>query len=153
MSMEKPIGVTIAQIRQLQGRISQKLLRECPTISSIDVNEAQTNILFQLWIEDNVSITNLARHTSLANTTLTNMLDRLQRQGLITKVKNPNNKREYIISLTDKCRQIHEEYLFLERTMREINFADFSDDEVNNVKNYLVRMKNNLEKWENENKA
>lgn len=153
MSMEKPIGVTVAQIRQLQGRITQRLLKECPTISSVEVNEAQTNILFQLWLEDSVSITNLAKRTSLANTTLTNMLERLQRQGLINKVRNCENKREYIISLTDKCRQIYEEYVFLEQTMNDINFAGFSEEEILQTKSYLVRMKDNLEKWEKENKA
>ena len=152
MSMEKPVGVTIAQIRQLQGRISQKLLKECPTLSGIEVNAAQINILFQLWLEDNVSISNIAKRTNLANTTLTNMLERLMRQGLITKTRNPENKREYIVSITDKCRQLYEEYLYIEKTMREINFMGFSEDEIGQIKKYLLRMKDNLESWEEENK-
>ena len=66
-------GILITRIKQLQGRIFEKLLA-AHGIS--EFNGAQGRILFVLWEKDGIPISELAKKTGLAKTTLTSMLDR-----------------------------------------------------------------------------
>lgn len=151
MNDDMPIGVAIAQIRQIQGRIAQKLLKKYERAAGIKLGEAQMNILYRLWQKDGVSISDIARRTNLANTTLTNMIDRLERQGLVKRERNKSNRREYIITLTDSSREIQNDYVGMVSQLREINFKGFSEEEIGTMRLYLKRIMENLEKWEDEN--
>lgn len=148
--MEKniPFGGKIAQIRQLQGRIAQKIIKQMPDIDVEGINEAQMNIIFQLWLEDNVTISEIAKRTKLANTTLTNMLERLCAMGMIVKSQNESNRRGTIVCLTEKGKKIQDSYINVVKKMRKINFHGFTKEEIDSLFSYLDRVKENLETWE-----
>lgn len=72
-------GFLISQIKQLQGRVFEKMLKE----SGVDAfNGAQGRILYVLWEHERLTISEIGRLTSLANT-LTSMLDRMEEGGLL----------------------------------------------------------------------
>ncbi|HPB55708.1 MAG TPA: MarR family transcriptional regulator, partial [Candidatus Aminicenantes bacterium] len=76
-------GFLISQIKQISGRIFDKLL----VGSGIEAfNRAQGRILYVLWQADGVPIVELSHKTGLAKTTLTSMLDRMESADLITRV-------------------------------------------------------------------
>ena len=80
-----PVGILLAQIKQLQSRIIERKLKETNNLD--DLNGAQINILYHLWQQDDICISELSSRTKLANTTLTTMLERLERKGHITRCK------------------------------------------------------------------
>lgn len=137
-----PVGILLAQIKQLQGRIIEKKLK---TRTSQDLNGSQINILYQLWLEDNITISQLSARTNLANTTLTTMLDRLEKQGQIIRQRNENNRREVKIQLTDSAKKLRQESNLVLKEMHAINFKGFSNEEEDLMYSLLLRMKQNLE--------
>lgn len=140
-----PIGIRISQIKNLQCRIFSQLLKKN---TDIDINTAQTNILFQLWNEDNITISELSNRTSLAKTTLTSMLDRMDSSGLIHRVTNEKNRRETRIVLTNLSNRMQELYLKTYQEMSQINFMGFSQKEQLELEHHLEHMYLNLLQYE-----
>ena len=140
-----PVGIVMAQIKQLQSRIIEKLLKETQAYDAM--NGAQMNILYQLWQKDDITISELSKKTQLANTSLTTMLDRLEQRGQIIRCRNSENRREICIKLTDQAKDLKEHANIILNTMHGINFNGFSDEEKDQMYAYLTRMKNNLENY------
>ena len=144
--MEKmPVGVVMAQIKQLQSRIIEKMLKENTNMDAL--NGAQINIIYQLWQEDNITISELSKRTQLANTSLTTMLDRLESHGQIIRCRNDENRREIRIKLTDKAKALKDHGLEILQAMHDINFNDFTLEEENQIYDFLNRIKSNLETY------
>ena len=141
MDKSTPIGIKIAQIKLLQGRIFQQLLKK---YANADLNSAQTNIIFVLWQEDNITISQLSKKTNLAKTTLSSMLDRLESSGFLVRISNPNNRREIKICLTDRSRLLKKGCDQAYQEMSGINFAGFTLQEKENLMNGLDKLYHNL---------
>lgn len=134
-------GFLISQIKQISGRIFEKLLSN----ASIDAfNGAQGRILYVLWQEDNIPIAELSKKTGLAKTTLTSMLDRMEESGLLLRIFDKTNRRQIRIVLTDQARSLSSKYDKVSQEMNEIYYAGFSDDEIIAFENTLRRILKNL---------
>ena len=140
-----PVGLVMVQIKQLQSRIIEKLLKE--TLGEASINSAQINIMYQLWDEDNITISELSKRTQLANTSLTTMLERLEAQGQILRCRNDKNRREIRIQLTEHARSLQENTLEILTAMHSINFNGFTLEEEKQMYDFLNRMKSNLETY------
>ena len=78
--MKNTGGFLITRIKQVGGRVFDRILFQ----KKIDVfNGAQGRILYVLWQDNGVPISELSRQTGLATTTLTSMLDRMETADLI----------------------------------------------------------------------
>lgn len=138
-------GFLISKIKQIQGRVFEKLLTE---YGINQFNGAQGRILFVLWNEDNISISELSSKTGLAKTTLTSMLDRLEASGNVQRVFDKRDRRKINISLTTAARKLKGIYDEVSARMNEIFYGGFSDEEIISFEKYLECILNNLEKWE-----
>lgn len=144
MANNEPIGVYIAKIKLLQEKIFGNLLLE----NGIEVfNSPQSRILFILWIEDNITISDLSKKTGLAKTTLTSMLDRLESQGNVRRVLSTEDRRAIRIVLTDKARSLQQPYENARAAMRDINFKGFSQEEIEDFEMKLIKILNNLHEY------
>ena len=83
-------GFYISKIKQIQGRIFERLLDEQ---GIAEFNGAQGRILFVLWENDDIPIRELSEKTGLAKTTLTGMLDRLESQELAVRTYSAEDRR------------------------------------------------------------
>ncbi|WP_456298145.1 MarR family transcriptional regulator [Anaerocolumna sedimenticola] len=109
-------------------------------------NGAQGRILYVLWEHDKLSITDVGRLTSLAKTTLTSMLDRMEESGLVRRVPDKKNRRQIFISITEKAKEYREMYDQVSEQMNELFYQGFSETEIEDFENKLRRIINNLEK-------
>ena len=135
-------GYLISRIHQVGGRLFDKLLSE----ADIDAfNGAQGRILYVLWQEDGVSISEIARRTGLANTTLTSMLDRMVEAGLICRETVPGDRRRQRIALTEKSRALKDDYERISKRMNDLYYMGFSEEEYAQLEGYLLRILSNLE--------
>lgn len=138
---KKQGGFLISQIKHLSGRIFEKLLLN----AGIDAfNGAQGRILYVLWQEDEIPIVELSKKTGLAKTTLTSMLDRMERAGLVVRVFDKSDRRQVRISLTEEAWALSDEYDKVSREMSEIFYAGFSDNEIVEFEDTLERILYNL---------
>lgn len=141
-------GLMVAKIHQLSGRIMTRLMKK----SGIkEINPAQGRILFALSGNDGVSLRELAERTSLGKSTLTLMLDRMEKAGLVTRALDMEDKRRIIIKLTGKDKKIIEKFSNVLTEMEDILYAGFSDSEKEEVDAYLTRIFENVASWQEEN--
>ena len=143
--METKGGFLISRIKQTGTRIFDRMLAE----SGIDAfNGAQGRILYILWQKDEISISSISAQTSLANTTLTAMLDRMEAAGLIARKPDPKDRRNRLIALTEKAKSLQDDYTRISGQMNEIYYTGFSEEEILQFESYLNRVLTNLEKEE-----
>ncbi len=141
--METKGGFLISRIKQVGTRIFDRMLAD----SGIDsFNGAQGRILYVLWQNEDISISSLSAQTSLANTTLTNMLDRMENIGLIVRKPDPKDRRNKLIALTEKAKSLQDDYTRISQQMNEIYYTGFTDAEIMQFESYLQRILSNLEK-------
>ena len=137
-------GFLITKVKQLGDRIFEKVLSE----RNIDAfNGAQGRILYVLWQEDGVPIKTVSDQCGLAITSLTTMLERMEKQGLITRIQDPSDKRKTLLFLTDKARSLKNDYDEVSNQMGDIYYRGFSEEEIRQFEGYLDRVRNNLEEW------
>jgi len=135
-------GFLISRIKQVGGRLFDRMLAE----ADIDAfNGAQGRILYVLWQGDGLTISQLSAQTSLANTTLTSMLDRMEQSGLIQREPSPSDRRALLIRLTDKARALREDYDRISQRMNEMYYLGFTEAEIRQFESYLQRVLDNLQ--------
>lgn len=143
--MESRTGFLISQIKQVQSRIFQRLLQDCGVE---EFNGPQGRILYVLWQKDEVPIVELSQKTGLAKNTLTAMLGRMEDAGLIERKTAESDKRQSLIVLTEKARDLQQKYDEVSQKMNEVFYKGFSGDEVLMMDSYLDRILANLEQSE-----
>ena len=143
--MESRTGFLISQIKQVQSRFFQRLLQE----SGVEeFNGPQGRILYVLWQKDEVPIVELSQKTGLAKNTLTAMLGRMEEAGLIERKAAASDKRQSLIVLTKKARNLQGKYDEVSQKMNEIFYKDFTEKEVEKIDGFLDRILQNLEQSE-----
>ena len=95
--METNGGFYITQIKQLQSRIFERLLLD----NDIAISSGQGRILFVLWKNDNLTISEISQKTSLAKNTVSIVVDGMVQKGILERNINPENRRKTIISITE----------------------------------------------------
>ena len=113
-------------------------------------NGAQGRILYVLWQEDGVPIKTIAERCGLAITSLTTMLERMEKSGLIIRQQDSGDKRKILIFLTDKAKALKEDYDAVSDRMSTIFYQGFTEEEIRNFEEHLERIRLNLEGWQPE---
>ncbi len=146
--METRSGFLISQVKQLQGRVFTRLLQN----SGVEeFNGPQGRILYILWQSDGVPIMEISRKTGLAKNTLTVMLERMEKNGLVCRRQSESDRRQSLIALTDKACGLKEKYDEVSRQMNDLFFQGFEPEEISRLESYLDRIVDNLEKEEKTN--
>ncbi len=141
--METKTGFLISQVKQVQGRVFQRLLTE----SGVEeFNGPQGHILYVLWQEDSIPIAWLVQRTGLAKSTLTAMLARMEETGLIIRESSPEDKRQVIVSLTAKARELQAKYDEVSEQMNQLFYRGMTQEDANTLDRLLRRVLENLQK-------
>ena len=138
--METNGGFYITQIKQLQSRIFERLLLE----NDIAISSGQGRILFILWKNDNLTISEISQKTSLAKNTVSIVVDGMVQKGILERNINPENRRQTIISLTEYAKNMKEKYEEVSQEMNTLFYQGFSDKERNEFEAYLSRILDTL---------
>jgi len=136
-------GLLIARIHQLQGRTFARMLKEH---GIAQINPAQGRILFVLWQQDGLSMGELALRTSLGPSTLTRMLDRLEKAGQVRRVYDDADRRKVAIALTDKNRALQSAYEEVSAAMTRVFYAGMAEAEIVQLEKLLGQVLENLRK-------
>lgn len=136
-------GMLITQIKQISARIFERLLVNA---GIEEFNGAQGRILYVLWKEDGVAIVELSKRTGLAKTSLTSMLERMEKANLIQRIPDKQDKRKLCISLTEQARNLSKQYDEVSDQMNHIFYDGFHDEEILALDAALQRVLDNLTK-------
>ena len=137
-------GFLVTKVKQLGDRVFQKILSE----KDVDAfNGPQGRILYVLWQEDGVPIKTISEKSGLAITSLTTMLERMEKSELISRRQDEADRRKTLLFLTQKARNLKQDYDSVSEQMGEIYYDGFTKKEIVEFESYLERIMNNLEKW------
>ena len=136
-------GYLVHHVGLLNSRTYQKLLKKQP---SAEFRSEQAKILSSLWDYENecMTFTDLSQKTGLANNTLTNMIKKLEEQGLVSLGACKIDKRKRYVSLTElgKLKKAIGDEVSYE--LGEQFYKGFSSKEVAQFEAYLERIISNL---------
>jgi MarR family transcriptional regulator, organic hydroperoxide resistance regulator len=71
-----------------------------------DVKPAYLGSLFVLWKEDGLKVVELGRRSGLETSSMTGLIDRMERDGLLERRDDPSDRRVQLIYLTQKGREV-----------------------------------------------
>lgn len=112
-----------------------------PYLENIGLTYPQYLVMLVLWEEDNLPVTEITSRLILNTNTVTPLLQRLEKQGLITREKSDNDIRKVIINLTEKGRVLAEEAESIPVKLgTEISSLGFTIDELLQLKTDIYKI-------------
>lgn len=88
-------------IAALEATVHRVLERLDAELADLGLSHGEINALAQLEPGTRRTVAELQRATGQRASTLTGILDRLERRGLIERALNPNDRRSFTVGLTD----------------------------------------------------
>lgn len=122
-------------------KVYQKLiinLQKAFSESSIEVTPIQVMLLFFLQKNDGSSLTQISQGLMLENPTVTGLIDRLEKLGHVKRSDHPNDRRVYLVYLTEKGNNIANRALPIVKKLNEEIKKGYSMVEVENFKKVLI---------------
>jgi DNA-binding MarR family transcriptional regulator len=105
---------------------SKEIIRKYrPFLEQLGITYTQYITLLVLWEEDNVSIKELGERLYLDSGTLTPIIKKLEKQGIVTRERDPKDERKIVITLTSKGHELYEKAQFIPDEIRKcVNITD-----------------------------
>ena len=114
------------------------------TLKEIGMNQNQWRILGILGDKNPSTVTEIARRGVLKMSTLTRMLDRMERDGLVSRSLWKQDKRVVQIKITAKGRTGLKKILGPANGVYQKVFEGISDAEIKHLMKTLAKMRDNL---------
>jgi len=124
-------------LSQVKTELMEALDRE---LAPLDITAAQYVILATLAEGPTDSASNLCKGVSYDPGAMTRMIDRLERKGLVRRIRCPNDRRRINLELTSEGRAVYPR--LIESAVAVLNryLRGFSRDEITQFETFLKRM-------------
>jgi DNA-binding MarR family transcriptional regulator len=125
----------------LISKVCQKLiinLQKAFSKSGIEVTPIQVMLLFFLQKSDGSSLTQISQGLMLENPTITGLIDRLEKSGYVKRSDHPNDRRVYLIHLTEKGKKVASKALPIVKRLNEQIKEGYSEQEMEGFKKVLI---------------
>lgn len=80
-----------------------------PLLNQLGITYPQYLVLMVLWEQDAQPVNDIAHRLVLETNTVTPLLQRMEKQGIVVRKRGKEDKRQQIVSLTEKGRAMEEE--------------------------------------------
>ena len=77
-----------------------------PILTKLGITYPQYLVLMVLWEKDNQPVNDIAHRLLLETNTVTPLLQRMEKQGIVCRKKGEKDKRQQIVSLTVKGKEL-----------------------------------------------
>jgi len=125
----------------LISKVYQKLiinLQKSFLDSGIEVTPIQVMLLFFLQQNNGLSLTQISQGLMLENPTVTGLIDRLEKSGHVKRSDHPNDRRVYLVYLTEKGKKVAKKALPIVKKLNEQIKAGYSKGEIEDFKKVLI---------------
>lgn len=129
---------TLAITSQLRRCLSEK--------GAGPVKPAYLGVLFCLWEEDGLQASVLGKRAGLEPSTMTGLLDRMERDGLVARQPDPRDRRASRICLTRPGREAREEARAAVSDALDKSFRGISGEDIKRLKRILKTVLANCSK-------
>lgn len=114
-------------------------------IASQGITMSQAWLLTQLFIEDNLTQSELAQRMHVGTVAVGNTIDRLEAQGLVTRTTDKQDKRAKRIQLTKSAYPVGRAMRRCEKEVNKITYGDIGADELEAMFATMFRIRENLQ--------
>lgn len=90
-----------------------------PMLDGFGITYPQYLVLSVLWETDGQTIGTIADRLALESSTITPLVKRLEAAGFVRRVRNPQDERQVVVTLTPKARALHHDTKCLSETLLE----------------------------------
>ncbi|WP_066292669.1 MarR family winged helix-turn-helix transcriptional regulator [Bacillus sp. FJAT-29937] len=131
------VAIIEKELRYISGIIKQKG-REI--LSNYKITPPQFVALQWLFEEGDMTIGELSNKMYLAFSTTTDLVDRMEKNNLVRRVKDPNDRRVVRIHLLEEGERIIDECIKKRQLYLKEVLVNFTDEEVQLLKKNLTRL-------------
>lgn len=104
-----------------------------PMLNELGITYPQYLVLMVLWERDGQPVNDIAHRLELETNTVTPLLQRMEKQGIVERHRGETDKRQQIVHLTDKGKELEEQaYNLIPKGMGErlqtcpLSFEDYA---------------------------
>jgi DNA-binding MarR family transcriptional regulator len=109
-------------------------------LTSYNISYGQFPFLMALYREDGVNQETLAKRLLFNKATIARAVDKLEREGYVSRTQDENDGRANRIFLTRKGREIEPVIIRLSREWNSILLAEFTEDECGVLKKLMKKI-------------
>ena len=132
-------GVLIKKAARLFERVANMNLDE------LGITHAQTTFLMRLWERDGQTQMELTKSSGLKQPTVLRILERMQKDKLIKKIRNKEDKRSHYLYLTEKAKSICAKLEPQGKLMQNIATGSFSPECTTEINQQILKIIDNLQ--------
>lgn len=138
MFSDESLGFLMAQVVRANHNRMQTLL------GKLGLYPGQPPILFMLWEQDGRKQTEFSEKLELKPATITVMLKRMEKAGLLTRETDKEDMRVSRVYLTEQGKSIRGEVEKAVLTLDAECFDGFTDEEKILLRRFFIHIRNNL---------
>lgn len=109
-------------------------------LSQYGITPSQFYVLSAVWEKDGLKFKELARSLEMDGSTLTSILDRMERLDLVERRNDPEDRRSLLVFLKDKAKQKINEIAHLAEELDQEIKQRFSDEEFATFERVLEKL-------------
>ena len=105
-----------------------------------DIGIGQWAVLVHLWGTDGLTQAQLARRVAIEQPTMVRTIDRMERDGLVTRTPHPSDRRATRIALTERGRRLRDKLVPLAARVNSVATEALTDEEVATLRRLLAKL-------------
>ena len=126
--------------------VTAEMKQEFAVAGIESVRPAYLGVLMSLWNEDGLNVAELGRRAGVEPSTMTGLLDRMERDRLVVRRADPDDRRAQRIHLTDEGKKVRAPALeVVDRTLDRV-LQGVAEDDLARAKEVLRRVLANTER-------
>ncbi|MGQ3889376.1 MarR family winged helix-turn-helix transcriptional regulator [Legionella sp. CNM-1927-20] len=138
------------KIDEHTGILIKKAARLFEQVANIKLNElgvtySQTIFLVRLWEKDGQTQIELAKSAGLKQPSVVRILDRMERDNLILRVRNKDDRRAFNFYLTEKAKKACHKLEEQANEMHSVATLNIKKENIEKVNHLLSAIINNLQ--------
>ncbi len=137
--IEESLGYLVNYLAKLFSQIHAACL------ASHGVYLGQWGVLMFLWVQDGQTQRELSRQVAVDDASMVRSIDRMERDGLVRRVRNEHDRRQINILLTEKGRALRDQLVPCALAGNAVATQGFTESEQHQVSALLHRMIASLE--------
>lgn len=141
MDKSELLRVTVKEMKSA-NHAHRRIVEQC--FQDTGVYRSQHQLLMYISRNLNQSQTEIAEGMEVAPATVAVSLKKLEKGGYIEKVVDKSDNRFNKIEMTQKGESLVKDSIRVFRSIDKVMFRDFSDDELLQLQDYMIRVKKNL---------
>lgn len=142
--MKKQTYNSSSRFISVTERLLVSKLQEEFNNNNIEITVEQWKLLFYLWDNDGVNQRDLSIRANKEKSTIARQIVDLENKELIIRESSEFDKRNKLIFITEKGKELEKETLKIANAITEKSEKNISEEDLNTVKRVLTQMIQNL---------